>query len=108
MKRKQTHCSDSSKAAKRVLRSNTTLEINIAEKEREMTIVAGLLNDGSSIRVPPKELGFHLKQCISASLIAKYFVILFFRAQKRVDAGGPCLGVNGRSVLSNKSLSQCG
>ena len=28
-----------------------------------------------------------------------------FRAKKRVDAGGPCLGVNGRpSVLSNKSL----
>jgi hypothetical protein len=56
--------------------------------------------------MPPKEFGFHLKQCLGASLIANYFVMmLYFRAKKRADAGGPCLGVNGRpSVLSNKTM----
>jgi hypothetical protein len=46
------------------------LEVDIAEKERKMTIAVGL--------VPPKELGFHLNQCIGASLIANYFVDAFF------------------------------
>jgi hypothetical protein len=57
--------------------------------------------------MPPKELGLHLKQCISASLIAKYFVImLYLRAKERVDAGGPCLRVNGRpSVLRRQQLT---
>jgi hypothetical protein len=56
--------------------------------------------------MPPKELRCHLKHYMGASLIASYFVLmLYFRAKKRVDAGGPCLGVKGRpSVLSNKSL----
>jgi hypothetical protein len=51
MKRKQTQSSDSSKAAKKVLLSNTTLEIDIVEKERKMTIAVGLVNDGCSIVV---------------------------------------------------------
>ena len=89
MKRKQTRSSDSSKAAKRVLRTNTTLEIDIAEKERKMSIAVGLV---SAFGMPPKELRFHLKQCIGVSLIAKYVgTILYFGANKRVDAGGSCL-----------------
>ena len=57
------------------------MEVDIAEKERKMTIAVGL--------VPPKELGFHLNQCIGASLIANYFVMMLsFRANKRADADG--------------------
>jgi hypothetical protein len=74
---RQTQSSDSSKAAKRVLRSNTILEIDIAEKERGMTIAVGLVNDGCSIRDAAKRVGVvHLKQCIGASLIAKHVVII--------------------------------
>jgi hypothetical protein len=56
---------------------------------------------------PSKELGFHLIQCIGVSLIAKYIaMLLYFRAKKRVDAGGSFLGVRGRpSVFSNKVTS---
>ena len=83
MKWKQTQSSNFSKAAKRVLRSSTTLEIDIAEKEREMTIAVGLDSDGCSIRDAAKELGFHLKQCTGASLIANYFVIMLYFSAKR-------------------------
>ena len=91
-KRKQTQSSDTSKAAKRVLRSNTTLEIVIAEKDaaksiREMTIaLGGLSTTGAVFGMLPKELGFHSKQCIGASLIANHFVIMLcFRAKKNVS-----------------------
>jgi hypothetical protein len=56
MKRKQTQSSDSSKAAKTVLRSNTVLEIDIAEKEREITVAVGLVNDGCSTRDAAKRV----------------------------------------------------
>jgi hypothetical protein len=56
MKRKQTHCSDSSKAAKRVLRSNTTLEISIAEKERKMALAVAL-KDGCTLRNAAERAG---------------------------------------------------
>ena len=106
MKRKQTQSSDSSKAAKRVLRSNTTLEIDIAEKEREMTIAVEFVNDGCSIRDAAERVGVPFKTVHRCFFNCKIFCnILYFRAKKRVDAGGSCLGVNGRpSVLSKKSL----
>jgi hypothetical protein len=61
MKRKQTQSSDSLKAAKRVLRPITSLEIDIAENERKLTIALGHVNDGCSICDAAKTVGVLFK-----------------------------------------------
>ena len=71
-----------------------------------MTIAVEFVNDGCSIRDAAERVGVPFKTVHRCFFNCKICCnILYFRAKKRVDAGGSCLGVRGsQSVFGNKSL----